>query len=471
MLRYWLTNTHTTFVRRPQLVPLTRTHGLSIGSKVPFGVSHLHTNVESSPGTKKPHFSQIIKRRPIRYIDANDRIRDRLKFTLRSWIGQPAIRKRLEAINVPWEHGRHLIATFIKEEPRRPGGWFPREEDERWQLDRVAEEMAEDFSSALDGALTRRFMAWAVETLKTRDLAPPEVLISLSSVQAALDYSHPANWYPDARRLRRRIHMHVGPTNSGKTHTALRALAAAPRGIYASPLRLLAFEIYDRLNKGKIVPLGAENEPPEKHVRKCNMVTGEESRIVDEFAGLLSCTIEMIGLEKYYDVAVIDEVQMLTDPERGGAWTAAVLGICATEIHLCGEEGAVPLVQKMLKDTGDEVIIHRYERLSPLVVAEDSLNGDFRNIQKGDCIVTFTRRNVFALRDMVEKATDMKCAVIYGRLPPEVRSAQAELFNDPNSGYDVLIGSDAIGMGLNLYVVCFCFVQYADHITKGELNE
>ena len=28
---------------------------------------------------------------------------------------------------------------------------------------------------------------------------------------------------------------------------------------------------------------------------------------------------------------------------------------------------------------------------------------------------------------------------------------QAKLFNDPNSGYDVLVASDAVGMGLNLW--------------------
>ena len=44
----------------------------------------------------------------------------------------------------------------------------------------------------------------------------------------------------------------------------------------------------------------------------------------------------------------------------------------------------------------------------------------------------------------------MRCAIIYGRLPPEVRAEQAELFNTPGNGYDVLVGSDAIGMGLNL---------------------
>lgn len=41
---------------------------------------------------------------------------------------------------------------------------------------------------------------------------------------------------------------------------------------------------------------------------------------------------------------------------------------------------------------------------------------------------------------------------MYGQLPPETRSQQARLFNDPTSGYDILVASDAIGMGLNLNI-------------------
>ena len=50
----------------------------------------------------------------------------------------------------------------------------------------------------------------------------------------------------------------------------------------------------------------------------------------------------------------------------------------------------------------------------------------------------------------IEAETRLRCAVAYGGLPPESRSQQAKLFNEPNSGYDVLVASDAIGMGLNL---------------------
>jgi ATP-dependent RNA helicase SUPV3L1/SUV3 len=42
--------------------------------------------------------------------------------------------------------------------------------------------------------------------------------------------------------------------------------------------------------------------------------------------------------------------------------------------------------------------------------------------------------------------------VVYGALPPEMRRTQARLFNDPDSGYDILVASDAVGMGLNLNI-------------------
>jgi ATP-dependent RNA helicase SUPV3L1/SUV3 len=168
--------------------------------------------------------------------------------------------------------------------------------------------------------------------------------------------------------MRRKLVLHVGPTNSGKTHTALRTLAAARVGAYGGPLRLLAHEIYERLNTGQIVPLGAEAadnyEVDEtsnldvqvpgtpravlKHgnalfARPCSLLTGDELRNV-EGATLYSCTVEMLSLDKRYDAVVIDEIQMIADSQRGPAWTAAVLGTSAEELHLCGEERAVPIV-------------------------------------------------------------------------------------------------------------------------------
>jgi hypothetical protein len=62
------------------------------------------------------------------------------------------------------------------------------------------------------------------------------------------DLRMPHEWFPRARELTRRIEYHWGPTNSGKTHAALDRLKTAKHGVYCGPLRLLATEIYERLN-------------------------------------------------------------------------------------------------------------------------------------------------------------------------------------------------------------------------------
>jgi hypothetical protein len=37
------------------------------------------------------------------------------------------------------------------------------------------------------------------------------------------------------------------------------------------------------------------------------------------------------------------------------AWTRSLLGLCAQEIHICGEASAIDLVKELRLDTGDEV--------------------------------------------------------------------------------------------------------------------
>ncbi|KIJ63352.1 hypothetical protein HYDPIDRAFT_92727 [Hydnomerulius pinastri MD-312] len=333
----------------------------------------------------------------------------------------------------------------------------------------------------LDQVITQLFFTWAADPdqqLLLRASVSQSALETISRLYRVADLSYPADLFPRARSMKRKVIMHVGPTNSGKTHMALRALAASNSGVYAGPLRLLAHEIWERLNKGQIVPRGMDpedgsepdtainmdiadergarptvrKEGSAKYARQCNLRTGEEFRIVSDTAPLMSCTVEMAILDKPLDVAVVDEIQMIADPERGSAWTNAVLGLAAHEIHLCGEETAVPIIQDILKDTGDELVINRYERLTPLDVQKASLDGDLSRIQKGDCLVTFSRNSIFALKKKVEETTGLRCAVAYGKLPPEIRSEQAALFNDPRSGYDVIVASDAIGMGLNLKI-------------------
>ena len=60
--------------------------------------------------------------------------------------------------------------------------------------------------------------------------------------------------------------------------------------------------------------------------------------------------------------------QMIGDADRGSAWTRAVLGLPAWEVHLCGDESALGLVERMARDMGEELQVIRYERSTPLVV-------------------------------------------------------------------------------------------------------
>ncbi|KAK9009537.1 hypothetical protein V6N11_036069 [Hibiscus sabdariffa] len=249
------------------------------------------------------------------------------------------------------------------------------------------------------------------------------------------DLTRPHTWYPNARKKNRKVFLHVGPTNSGKTYHALKRLESSPSGIYCGPLRLLAWEVAKRLNKAKV---------------PCDLITGQEKEEVDG-AKHKAVTVEMADVASDYQCAVIDEIQMLGCKTRGFSFTRALLGIAADELHLCGDAAAVPLIQELLKATGDDVEVQSYERLLPLVPLEVPL-GSFSNIRTGDCIVCFSRRGIYSLKEKIETGATHLCSVVYGSLPPETRTRQATMFNDESSEFDVLVASDAIGMGLNLNI-------------------
>ncbi|KAL8486446.1 hypothetical protein ACS0TY_023218 [Phlomoides rotata] len=250
------------------------------------------------------------------------------------------------------------------------------------------------------------------------------------------DLTRPHTWYPVARRKKRKVTLHVGPTNSGKTYHALKQLELSSSGIYCGPLRLLAWEIAHRMNKANV---------------PCDLITGQEREKIDG-AKHKAVTVEMADVTSDYSCAVVDEIQMLGCKTRGFSFTRALLGISADELHLCGDAAAVPLIKEILKVTDDVVEVQYYERLSPLVPLEVPL-GSFSKIRTGDCIVTFSRYEIYKIKRQIESGKKQQlCSVVYGSLPPETRSRQAIMFNDENSDFDVLVASDAIGMGLNLNI-------------------
>ena len=249
----------------------------------------------------------------------------------------------------------------------------------------------------------------------------------------------PHLWFPKAREMERKIIAHVGPTNSGKTYHAVNRLVSneGMTGIYCGPLRLLAWETFESLNSQGC---------------KTNLLTGQERDFPHEDARALCCTVEMAQTDYEFDIAIIDEIQMLGDYHRGGHWTNALLGIQAKEIHVCGELRTIGLLEKICRETNEELIINRYDRLSELDYESEEVLTDFSQLRAGDCLVGFRRRDLFRLKHQVEKNSKKKCCMVYGALPPSIRKSQASLFNQPNNDYDVLVATDAVGMGLNLSI-------------------
>ena len=53
---------------------------------------------------------------------------------------------------------------------------------------------------------------------------------------------NPKDEYYQARHMKRKFYIHLGDTNTGKTYNAIERLKTAKKGVYLSPLRILALE-------------------------------------------------------------------------------------------------------------------------------------------------------------------------------------------------------------------------------------
>ncbi|CAK5084603.1 unnamed protein product [Meloidogyne enterolobii] len=262
----------------------------------------------------------------------------------------------------------------------------------------------------------------------------------INELRIISDLTHPHNWYPLAREIHRKIIFHAGPTNSGKTYEALEEFKKAKSGMYCGPLRLLAFEIYERINKDGI---------------PCDMVTGEQRLFAHDSetpAAHCTYTAEMVPIDDRRDICVIDEIQMLRDIERGTAWTRALLGVAADEVHLCGEEAAIDLVLKLLDPIGEHVDVRKYERKGELVVIDTHGLRDLNAVEDGDCIIHFNKQSILKTARTLLHEYGKESAIIFGDLPPETKREQIEKFNDPENPCKILLATDAIGMGINLNI-------------------
>ncbi len=250
-----------------------------------------------------------------------------------------------------------------------------------------------------------------------------------------------------ARKIPRKIIYHMGPTNSGKTYHAILALAASRKGCYLAPLRLLAAELYDTLNAKGV---------------KTTLLTGEEV-IEIEGASHYSSTIEMAKLNEEFSCAVIDEIQMITDKQRGWAWTRALVNLHAYEVHICGDGSVLDLVKQITELCGDELEIKQYERMTQLEVESRPIT--LAELKKSDALIVFSRRNALKYKYDLEQL-GFKVSIIYGMLSPEVRREQARKFDKGIT--DVIVSTDAISMGMNLPIQRIVFSTLTKHINSQE---
>lgn len=122
----------------------------------------------------------------------------------------------------------------------------------------------------------------------------------------------------------------------------------------------------------------------------------------------------------------------------------------------------------MALETGDELEVRKYKRLTSLTVLNKAVE-NFDNIRDGDCIVCFSKADIYHASRQLEKR-GRPCAVIYGTLPPRAKLAQAAMFNDPSDKTKVMVATDAVGMGLNLNIKRVVFYSLMKPIIneKGE---
>ncbi len=243
--------------------------------------------------------------------------------------------------------------------------------------------------------------------------------------------------FPLARELKRRITFHVGPTNSGKTYAALKQLKDATTGYYLAPLRLLALEGYESLRAEGVA---------------VSLITGEEE-ILDEEATHISSTIEMMNPTVDVDVCVIDEIQMISDRDRGWAWANALIGAPAKHLILTGSSDALHAVEELCAYLEEPLEVVHFERKNPLEMMKHAT--PMKRIEPQSAVVAFSRRDVLSLKQQLSEK--YRVSVVYGNLSPEVRREEARRFREGES--EILVATDAIAMGLNLPIRTILFAK------------
>ena len=276
----------------------------------------------------------------------------------------------------------------------------------------------------------------------------PQAIRTSLSLLIALN---PKDEYPQARSLHRHFVLHLGGTNTGKTYAGFQRLMRAKTGAYLAPLRLLALEAQETMLDAGVA---------------CSLSTGEEED-VREGDTHIAATAEKLDLKQRFDTVVIDECQMIADQQRGYAWTRAILGVLAPEVHLCAAPEAKELLIRLIESCGDSYEIEIHQRTTPLICMSHTV--DYQRVQPGDALITFSKVGVLSVAEDLRQS-GKEPAIIYGALPYSTRRKQMEGFLAGEMEY--IVSTDAIGMGLNLPIrrIIFMETEKFDGIERRELK-
>lgn len=234
----------------------------------------------------------------------------------------------------------------------------------------------------------------------------------------------------------------LGPTNTGKTHLAIRRMLGHRSGMIGLPLRLLAREVYDRV----VAEVGEG---------AVALVTGEE-KIVPPATRFWVCTVESMPVDRPVDFLAVDEIQLAADPARGHVFTDRLLRARgARETWFLGADTMIPLVRTLVPTA----TVRSQPRLSRLSWAGSR---KLTSLAPRSAVVAFRMRDVYALAERL-RVRHGGAAVVLGALSPRTRNAQVAMYQSGEVQH--LVATDAIGMGLNMDVHHVAFA--GDHKFDG----
>jgi len=382
----------------------------------------------------------------ISFVIGDTRLRRRIHFFLKSSHGEEKKKKiALNAVKNIQEYYNSILQEMDEDDIKKIFHELviERINPERGNGDKL-EEFEENFISFMEYCKSKAYARFAqdITDLETIERTGIENYINL---------------FPLARKMHREFIFHAGPTNSGKTYHAMKELTASEKGMYLAPLRLMAMEGYEKIKSAGLPAI---------------LKTGEEL-IVDEGATHTASTIEMMDMSEVYDVCIIDEVQMLFDPDRGWAWTQAIIGCPARKIIMTGSPEAREAIERLVSLIDDDFEWKEFNRLNELHARKDILK--VNDLKPGDAIIAFSRKRVLEVHNMLT-SRGINTACIYGSLSPEIRRQESKRFASGEA--DIIVATDAIGMGLNLPVkrVLFSSVKKYDgkevrYLTPYELRQ